>query len=304
MKRSRKPEWSCTFYDSAALRGIVEAVQAIVQRVVFKIARPEGSDRFMLMFDGADPGMSCWVSARLNIDQVEFAGEPDEFTFCVCCKQLMVSIDNSTCSHGLLTLEGHSDGTVLVIAQDPDQRASLDLSRINTFVETKEEDELKDMKLDLTLEMDVGKLKELIKKARKSHAETLRVEVYLKKEGNLEVSKVIFSVDGDAYHAQSFCHEVTRGDDGSISVRAAVEGGGHEWDELDVAPTLKASYPIGMIDAFVKILPVRILKAQAQTGMPLVMTHELNGGILNACGTACNTRSHIRFVVAPLNDED
>jgi len=57
----------------------------------------------------------------------------------------------------------------------------------------------------------------------------------------------------------------------------------------------------------VKILHVRMIKAQVQNSMPLVMTHELGGGILGGAPAeeeGGHGKSFIRFLVAPLNDAD
>lgn len=309
-RKSRTPEWVIVFDDASALRSVVDAVAAVMNRVTFRVSKPKDTNNYMLMFDGTDMGMSCVVSARIVIDHVTFSSDspPDEFTFCLECKQLIVSIDNPSCARGKLRIEGYDDATVRIVMQDPEQRSHKETSDLNTYVDEMEElDALDDMRLEYCLETDLSKLKEMIKKARKSHAERIQIQIFLREEASKQFSVVVFTVKGEGYarHSQTFCHETQKGADGSLTVRAFADGEIEEDDTSSMNCVFDAVFPVDKIDAFIKILPVRMIKAQVQNSMPLVMTHELGGGILGgASENEEQGKSFIRFLVAPLNDSD
>ena len=296
-KRPRKQAtWTIVFDDASAIRGVVEAVSAIMQRVIFKVARQ--TDKYVLMVDGADVGMTCCVSARLQLDRVTFASKetPEEFTFCVECKHVLVAIDNPSCAHGAMIMEGHDDATIHIRMQDPEQRSHEDSSELNTFVDGTPPVSLSTLDFKMLLEIDLSKLKEMIKKARKSHSEMLRIRIHVTDYGSKQRSLVVFSVKGDAYHCQRFCHETSRDEDGSLRVRAAADGGNDIQDEEEGEPVFEGVYPVEKIDAFIRILPCRMVVAKVMKSMPLMMTHSLGGG--------SDDSSHIRFLIAPINEDD
>lgn len=299
-KRARDPppDWVITFDDCGSLRCIVESAAAVMQRVIFKVKRLQGG-RYVLIVNGADMGFTCCVSARLQLDKVHFASpdcETSEFTFCVECKQMLYSIDNPSCSHGTLIMEGHTNKAQIRLKMlDPDMHSHEEESDLNTFVDG-EFEPLRDLDFSMMLEMDLTKLREMVKKARKAHAELMRIQVFTKKSGAKEVSLVVFSVRGDTTHTQRFCHETTKSEDGSLIVRAAPDGKETLFDFDDDEPTFDGTFPIEKIDAFVKNLPVRMLVAKIHNNMPLMLTHKL--------GPAEGDESYVRFLVAPKNDDD
>lgn len=309
-RKLRTPEWTIAFDDASTLRCVVDAVAAVMNRVTFRVKKV--TDKYMLMFDGTDLGMSCVVSSRIVIDHVTFSSQHalDEFTFCLECKQLIVSIDNPSCARGKLRIEGFNDATVRIIMQDPDQRSHKETSDLNTYVDDIEElDDLDEMRLEYCLETDLSKLKEMIKKARKSQAERIHIQIFLREEATKQFSVVVFTVKGEGYarHSQTFCHETQRGVDGSLTVRAFADGEVEEDDTSEMNLVFDAVFPVDKIDAFVKILPVRMIKAQVQNSMPLMMTHELGGGVHDGSSPqseGAGLTSYIRFLVAPLNDSD
>ena len=113
-----------------------------------------------------------------------------------------------------------------------------------------------------------------------------------------ERSVVVFSCKGDPSHEQKFCNETARGDDGSLVVRAAPDGIDELFDLEDAEPIFEDVYPIEKVNAFVSLknLHVGMLLAKASKGMPLMLTHSLNG--------VSDDSSHVRFLVAPVNDSD
>ena len=62
--------------------------------------------------------------------------------------------------------------------QDREQRSHKETSELNTYVDDMEPVVVDDLKLDIVLETDLNKLKEMIKKSRKSHAERIRVQIF------------------------------------------------------------------------------------------------------------------------------
>ena len=297
-----QPEWTIFLDDASGLRSILDAVGAVTQRVIFRVSKNETLNTFQLMFDGADVGMTCCVSARLRIDNVVFdvPNDDNEFTFCIDCKQLHIALDNPSCAHGSLMLQYRSDSTIHCRMQDPEQLSHADCSELNTFVDGSEPIKLNDLEFDMRLEIDLSKLREMVKKATKCHSEHIRIQIFFRNVGNRQFSLVIFSVRGDAYHCQKFSHETSRDDDGSLRVRAVADG---ETDmvEDDSTPEYEALFPVEKINSFIKILPCRMITATIKQGMPLMMTYRLSGG---GSSSAEADDSQVRFLIASINEND
>ena len=291
----RAADWTIIFEDASSLRNVVDAVSAVMHRVVFKVACVDG--HHFLMVDGADAGFTCCVSARLQLDKVTFASDdpPDEFTFCVDCKHVIAAIDNPSCAHGTLTIEGiNEDALVRLRMRDPDQASHEDCCELSTFVDAEPAQGLLDMTFPYIIEIDLTKLRDMIKKARKARAERIRVQVHLNSSGGRERSLVIFSASHDFYYAQKYCHETHRNEDGSLVVRAATDGTDDLFDTSEPA-AVDQIYPLDKIDAFAKNMPTKMLVARVKQGLPIMFTHELGG--------VSDGRSFIRFLVAPVTDE-
>jgi hypothetical protein len=296
-KRGRPvPEWSITFDDVTSLRSVVEAAGAVMQKVIFKVSKI--GEHYFLMVDGADPGVTCFVSARLQLHKVAFYAEDHahEFTFCVECGELLTSIDIPSCAHAALIMEGHDQSTSIhVRLLDPELRSCEDSSELNTYVDGDERRIISPLTYNMILEIDLVKLRELIKKARKARAELLRICISTRSAGSKERSVVLFSVKGESLHKQTFCHETSKDEDGSLIVRAAPDGSETLFDVEAKDVIFDSTFPISKIDAFVKTIPTRMLTAKLNSGIPLMLTHQLGG---------VDDESHIHFLVAPVNDMD
>jgi hypothetical protein len=300
-KRARSsPDWIITFDDTMSLRCIVESTAAVMTRVIFKVQKVDGV--YFLMVDGADVGFMCCVSARLQIDNVTFVNsecETSEFTFCVDCKQLLYSIEGPSCSRASLQIEGHtSDATIHLVMLDPEQQNIEDRSTLSTFINGETPQSLFPLKFKMILEVDLTKLRDIIKKARKAHAEFLRIRIFTITKGVKQHSCVLFTVVGDTTHDQKFCNEMTQHEDGSFIVRAAVDGPFTDVLEVGDESAFDGTYPIDKIDAFVKNMHVRMLTAKVDTTMPLMLTYDLGTGESNG------DSSYIRFLVAPKTDDE
>jgi len=295
-KRGRAvPEWSITFDDVSSLRSVAEAAAAVMQKVIFKVSKVGA--HYFLMVDGADPGVTCFVSARLQLYKVAFYADDhaQEFTFCVECGELLTSIDIPSCTHASLIMEGHDQSTSIHLRiLDPELRSCEDSSELNTYVDGDERRIISPLTYNLILEIDLVKLRELIKKARKARAELLRICISTRSTGSKERSVVLFSVKGAALHKQLFSHETSRDEDGSLVVRAAPDGADTLFEPQTADTVFDGMFPISKIDAFVKTIGTRMLTAKLQQGIPLMLTHRLGG--------AEDETSHIHFLVAPVND--
>lgn len=298
-KRSRTPDWSITFEDAAALRTVVDSVATVMTRVSFKVAKQPSTGRYVLMVDSADVGFCCCVSARLELDKVTFsnpAAAEEEFSFCVDCKHVSSAIDTPSCAHLCLTMEGHvSEAKIVLKMLDPETHTHEVCSELSTYVE-EEQVSLESMDFKTTLEIDLGHLREIIKKARKSHAEKLEMKIFLKELAHKTLSLVTFSIHGDFYHEQKFCHEVTTDEDGSRRVRAATDGSQKLVDTENDEAFFSSYFPIENIESFIKNLPCKMLAAKVGANMPLLMSYPLGG--------ANDDISHIRFLIAPINEEE
>lgn len=295
-RKQRTPDWSIVFEDASSLRSVVDAVATVMARVSFKVVKKR--DDYFLMVDSADVAMMCVVSARLRLDKVTFprGNEESEFTFCVDCKHVSSAIDNPSCAHLALTMEGYVETAKLMLKMlDPETHSHEVCAELSTYVE-EEPIELEDIEFKMILELDLQLVKEMIKKARKAHTEYLRIHIYLAESGAKKISLVVLSLDGDWHHEQKFCHETVSHVDGSLVVRAATDGTQKLIDVEHTEPFYKGSFPVEKIDAFIKNLPCRMLPAKVKTGVPIMLTYPLGG--------TSDETSHIRFLVAPINEEE
>jgi hypothetical protein len=307
-RRERSPEWSIVFDDAAPLKSIVDAASAVAARVTFKVGHVDGHEGLFLMVDSADIAYMCCVSARLRLNQVQLAKPPDEaateaallneFEFCVDCKHVSSAIDNPSCAHLALTLEGHAPTvgtpTVLLKMHDLETPSHSVEAELTTFVQEDPVD-IKDIDFNMLLEIDLALLKEVIKTARRAHTEHLKITIYLKEVGAKKLSVVLFALDGLWSHVQKCCHEVVVDEDGSCIVRAATDGTERLVDLDALTPAFHGVYPIDKIDAFIKHLPCRMLTAKVETGSPLLLEYKLGG--------ATDEASYIRFLVAAINED-
>lgn len=307
------PAWELVFEDVTALRGTVEAVSSVMQQVLFRVKRPTPDAPYMLFFDGADPGMSCVVSARLHIDDVRVNHallEGDEFSFCLASRQLLTAIESSA-SHGTLKISqaDADDARITVEYTFPDQ-ANWDQAVLDTYVHTQDAIEMDDLDMDITLEIQVPNLRQIIKKARKSHAERLTIRVYLSDDGDDETqtrSYTIFEVKGHGQHQHHIPIITKRTDDGSITCMAVDPKEGRRVVRMafqDCTPNFEGTFMVDKIETFTKILSVPKIKAKLSNGMPLLLTYELGGGIPGVSVNSSSAQAMLRFLLGPVSPED
>ena len=293
--RGDAPHWVITFADTSSLRCIVASVEAIRQKITFRVKKSESA--YCMMIDTGDPGMTCCVSVRLQLDSITFKSSySGEFEFCLDAKQLMYSMDSPSAMHASLIVEGYPDtATICIRARDPDQPSHEDSATLSTYVDDDETPGLDNLEFDMIMEIDVTKLRELVKKARKAHSEFLRVCIATKKFGPKERSLVTLSVHGETTHVSSFCNEMTKDVDGSMIVRAAMDCNTESCDMDDADVRFKGTFPVEKIEGFVKNLQVRMISAKVANNMPIMLMHKL--------GASDDEVSHIHFLVAPRFDD-
>lgn len=297
MKRgSPTPDWTITFEDASSIRLIVEAASAVMQRALFKIAKSEGG--YVLSVDGADIAYTCCVSARLRVENVKFNGEEGEFMFCIECKHVLIALDASPSACTSVVFEGFEERACIGIRLlDPDQGSHESCSELSTYVDGDASPQLTPMDFKITLEMDVYKLKDIIKKARKSHAELLQIRIFYSEEAGRRKSIVIFTVKGDnQVHSVKFCHDLTDEEDGSIVVRAAADGEASLFDYESLKADFDQTYPVDKLESFVKNIPSRMITSYIAPGLPILMRHDLKG--------VTDGSSSIKFLIAAVNEDD
>jgi hypothetical protein len=294
VQRPPDAEWSLTFDDAADIRVVVAAVAAVLQRATYKVVAEGG--HYVLKVDGADLGMTCCVSVRLRIeaDRVAMRAGTEAVEFCVDCKQVETTLSSAACVHAAIALQGRGDGIVVVVT-DPETGIEKERSVLKTFVDN-EATEFVPLAFSTRIEIAIPQLREAIKRARAWHTERLRLRLYLKEDGAKHMSLVQFCVEGDGTFVQPFYNEATRDEDGSLRCRAVTDPGASDRAFADGAPPdFEGVFLLDKIEAFVKILPSHMVLADVSAGMPIMLWHQLGGD---------DAESKIRFLVAPVNDEE
>lgn len=299
LEQSAEPgAWVLRFQDVTSLKNVFEAAAAIESQVVFRVQNMQ--DVFYLKVEGCDIVHTCGIFARILIDEVDgvFFSEDTvpELEFCIDCKYFLYAIDNPSCAHGTVTVQGNDNSShVQVTVQDPDCPSSLDTSTLATMLE--HEDAMDgDFHFDFLLEVELVKMKETIRKARRFKAEHLRVSIYIEKVGAATRSLVVYSLEGETgnCHEQKFCHDVVMEQDGSQRTRAVSDGTMPILDTVGKEPAFSDRYIVDKLDAFLKTVPGRVIIAKASKGIPLLFERSLNG--------STEADSYIRFMIAPSVD--
>ena len=294
-KTREDASWTITFDDSSALRSVVDAAASIMPRIVFKLAKAkEEHDQYYLMVDGGDTSQTCWIHARLLVhDKLQIHSQSaSEFEFCVECRHLLIAMDSATLLRGTLLLQGiEADAKLCVSVVDEDRPATDEYSLLDTY-EFEQPQQLRDMSFRLTAEIDNIKMKDIIKKARKTHAEHLRIAVQVFGAASVKHSLVRFFIDGDFKHVQSFSQDVIEGEDGNMIVRAATEESTNpKGGDAGEAPMFDNRFPVDKVEAFVKNVQGGVLTAMMEQNMPLIFVHDLGDG-----------KSRVRFLIGPVVD--
>lgn len=296
-RRTPTPSWQVQLDDPTPLRSIVDSVANVVHRATFKITQANKQSPFFLKVDTADAGYTSCISVRYQLDQVILSGPDEEIKFCVDCRFLAPCLSNIRPEH-TLTLEGHEDQgnpTVVLRTRDPDGPSHETNTELNTFVDT-DEVHMFPMDHNIMLEIDLLMFRNFLKQAQSAKAEHVVIRIYVKESAGKSISYTSFSVQGENFkHEASFCHEVTRDDDGSMVVRAATDSAHALFDHCELDPIYEGIFPVEKVAGFIKTLQCRMLVAKVKQGMPIMFTHCIGG--------TTDDVSHIRFLLAAINPD-
>ena len=296
-----EPEWRLTFQDAESFRNLVEAAASVMPKVVFNVAK-EGDDRFLLV-DGSDMALTCWLRARLAVDHFAFPkGEAgrDAFSFCVECKHVLIAIDTPSLGSCCIVLEGfEGKAKVRIHVTDPDQGVSFsEKADLDTYVDgERPQHRLQPLAYKMMLEVDVVRLRDLVRKARRAHAEFIRFAITLRDDGPQALSRVIMSYHGDISAWVCFVNRTQTSDDGSIIVRAvsdSMEEGGGEQPPLPSSNFFVGSYALDKIEAFLKVVKCRVITSHVQQEQPMLFQVPLGP----------DNESYVHFLIAPKIDNN
>jgi len=296
MKRTREPDWVVQFEDATSLRMIVDVASNTSSRVTFVIAKNEKTGRMQLQVDGQTPAKTCVMVARLQLDDVKIFNQDfkDEFEFHVDVKQLMVALDGSMSAQYAVKIEGYGDdATIVVELYDPDTDSHKERIELRTYVSDPNQMQMENYDVDINLEVDLAKLKDMIKKARKISADHIRITIYLNGTSSRdEQSTTIYSIEGsDCILKQIFSHPTTRDEDDSLIVRASTDHVEKLEETNTTTPKYDGIFAIQELEGFLKSISTRMLDMKLKTDMPMMMLHNLGG--------LTEDESYIRYMIAP-----
>lgn len=302
MKRKNPPStatWSFDVEDPGQLRTIVDVVHSVgLQKVTFKVALK--NDAYYLMVEMMDNGRTCHVSAHLRLENTPRLTEA--FEFCVDCKQLKTALDTPSSAHCLLRIEGYADPDprVRVSFFDPERNSAEDASTLVTFADDHPEDADLEFTYTMSMEMDMIKLRELLKKAHSSSAEHLRISAHLVTTHSRDLSRIVFQTRGQngEEHEQIFCHEVPRASDGSKLFRAIADAP-KDMDEVaaeEETLAFEGCYPVERLSAFIKHVTSRIVVARLDKSAPILLNHPLADPL--------DKTQYIRLLVGPVAHDE
>ena len=105
------------------------------------IVRDENvGESYFLKVDGSDAVRSCFMFSRLILNDASFmSSTQDGCEVCVECEKMLVAIDNPSCAHGSVKIEG-SDVTnkVKVTIHDPDSLSHEDTTCMPTYLDVED----------------------------------------------------------------------------------------------------------------------------------------------------------------------
>lgn len=293
-REEEDPEWRLTFQDAESFRNLVEAAYSVMPKVVLNVVK-EDDQRFLIV-DGSDMALTCWLRARLAVDHFVFPkGEAgrDAFSFCIDCNHVLIAINTPSLGSCCIDLEGYeSRAKVRIHVRDPDQGDSFsEKADLDTFVDgDRPQHRLKPMQYKMMLEIDVARLRDLARKARRAHAEFIRFTITLRGESHQSLSSVTMSYEGDLFHCVNFVNRTQTDEDGSIVVRAVSDAMEQSAEHTVNAPIIFAgSYALDKIEAFLKVVKCRVITSRVEQEQPMLFQVPLGP----------DGYSYVHFLIAP-----
>lgn len=293
IKRTREVDWVVRLDDSSALRTVVETVFNVVTRVTVKISRTNKDSPYYMRIDTADMAYVSCISVRYKLEDVVVHQSDEEIRFCIDFKHLKDCLSNVRQDHSL-RIEGDSSDAcpkILIHTYFMDNSSHETSTELPTFVDT-DAVSLFQMNFDKIMQIDLVEFRSIVKHAITTKAEQIGIRVYTREEASTIMSLTLFSVQGEFNHDHSFCHEVTRDEDGSMIVRAASDGPCKKFDIDTIEPSYEGLFPVDKIMGFLKPLQCRMLSARIQQGQPIMFEHAIGG--------STDSDSYIRFLLAPI----
>ena len=300
MKRGRSYDWTLTLEDSSPFRNILDAASAVSGKVVLKVV--DINDQYYITVDCTSASKSCNTACRMKVNTIDFAdGKKRDLAFCIECSHMLNCIDIQCCMHGMLKIQGNEDDSKLFLKMyDPDRPSYCETAELMTYVDDDDHQRNKvDMKFDYVVEFDASRMRELLRHAKKSFADYMRMKVYIEGTGSVQYSRLSFTISGNWTSSQHFRHPITRNEDGSVVVSGSVDGEDDEWEEGgdDTSLVYNALFGIEKMDAFFKNLPCKSIKGRVSKNVNFMMlTHCLRGGDEND--------EYIRFLIGICNEDD
>lgn len=293
-KRTEHPsEWSIRFEDTSTLRAVADAVSVVQQRVSMRVAKDD--DRYVLSIDTGDFGMNSVVCVRLYIESDFVTCESSVgFEFCISCQQLQVALDSSACSHGSLLLSGKESTVTLQVTSNVDGQE--ERTTLSCLVDNERPTLIEPITMCTRLEIEVPGLREFLKKARKFHAERMRLRIFLHEEMGMVYSLVIYSLEADVEHEQMSYYPATRDEDNSLRLASGM-GDSVKRNISRMTPHYNSLFAVERLDSILKVFTTRKLLADLKQGLPMLLTNRIGGG-------SEENESFVRYLIAPLNDDN
>ena len=246
-------DWCIEFSDITSFRSIVEMSAGVMQRVLFRVK--ESDEQYTMMVDGADLGFSCCIVARLNVvmkyvsEDMKQQAAGSGFTFCVDAKHVLWMLESAaSCTVELRGLV--EKASVEIRLSDPSHPDHDESGRLDTYVQEDTTTNLQGMEYEYQVTFATSKVKDLLRRGRKAHAELFVLSISTVARGpNKESAVVTLKVNGDIEFQQTFWFAVGKKMDGSIMI---METPSKEYSTDKYNEIFRNSFPLSKIDAFVR----------------------------------------------------
>lgn len=291
--------WSITFDDISSLKTIFEVIASVINEVTIHVRNVDGQWR--LEVDAKDYAVTCWVSVRLVLDNV-IAPRTGIDYFTVDSKFVLYSIESAGSHHSIMFDHYDVAGSTKVMhigIVDADHPKHDNVMKLPILEIVNDGCELPGFDVDMNVELDAIKMREIIKKGRRALSEFIRIIVHLFPGGGPNIPSLTkFVVKGDKAECEMcFYNKTAEQPDGTRVIYTVTQDDNLTEEEFDVGSgdvVFDNTFPIDKIDAFVKTITCRTIMAQVRQNMPMVLNYHLGG--------VTDHSSHIRYIVAPTVD--
>jgi hypothetical protein len=311
-KRSRMapPQWRIVFNELTSFRNVIASANATqpqndTPHIVITVGRKGTLD--VLRVNAISPCRGSYVSARLVISEgINFGEETtprddyDNFDFCVDGKMMISALDNPTMCHCRGELSSFIDFLHLKLG-DSENLASWDDSKIPLFHDYNPCPTVGDLEFRIKMSVEMAKLKECLRRAKKMDCEFIRIQVWLETLGAHEVSRVTFTVESDTkgYYAPTMVNPTTKDAQGNMTVVHAISDASttdpHLYDTVedsDGTAVIDNKFSVDKLRDYVSTLPGnRTIDAYMKQDAPLMLQHLISG----SCG---DEEEYVRFLLA------